>query len=229
MTTTLTLSFGSVTVERVEATKPWVTAYELTGPRVKGVVEIAPEFHEPYVNDSERAWEFLPTAFTVAFGRSTWNRAGASGTLEVCGSRLAEYAVVRPGQTDWRFGVRRIQTGIGDYPAPEGATARTREIVQALVELHKRDQKNVHAMAAAFLRSRRNDRLTEIEREYRKVDAQLRALQARHAELQMRKSLMAGEWSFETAIDEAAAEAERKFAATWTLGEARPAFSAPAA
>ncbi|MFI6275969.1 hypothetical protein [Streptomyces sp. NPDC050988] len=146
----------------------------------------------------------------------------------MCGSRLAEYAVVRPGQTDWRFSVRRVQSGIGDYPAPEGATARTREIVQALVDLHKRDQKNVHAMAALFLRSRRSDRLNAIEREYRKVDAEFRALQARHAELQMRKSLMAGEWSFETALDEAAAEAERRFTATWTLGEARLAFAEPA-
>lgn len=220
---TLNLSFGSVTVERVEASKPWITAYELAGPRVRGTVEIAPEFHELKVSDSERAWEFLPTAFTVAYGRSTWNRAGVSGTLEVCGSRLAEYTVVRPGQTDWDIHVRRIQTGIGDYPAPEGATARTGEIVQALTEMHRRDPQLVYEKAVEFLRSRRSDRLKAIEREAREVETQLRALQGRHAELLMRQSLMSGEWSFETAIEEAAP----KTGGTWTLGPAVPAFGIP--
>ncbi|MFJ9827729.1 hypothetical protein ACIRSU_25700 [Streptomyces sp. NPDC101160] len=221
---TLDLSFGSVTVERVEASKPWITGYRLTGPRVRGTVEIAPEFHELRVSDSERAWEFLPTAFTVAYGRSTWNRSGASGTLEVCGSRLAEYTVVRPGQTDWDIHVRRIQTGIGDYQAPEGATARTGEIVRALTEMHRRDAQLVHEKAVEFLRSRRSDRLTAIEREAREVEIQLRTLKGRHAELRMRESLMAGEWAFETAIEEAAPRA----GGTWTLGPAVPAFGAVA-
>ncbi|WP_412076877.1 hypothetical protein ACLF6K_17330 [Streptomyces xanthophaeus] len=220
----LTLSFGSVAVERVEAPKPWITAYELTGPRLAGKVEIAPAFHEPKVSASERAWEFLPTALTVAYGRGTWNPGGASGTLEVLGSRLAEYTVVRPGQTDWDISVRRVQTGIGDYPAPAGATARTGEIVQALTELHRRDPQLVHEKAVEYLRSRRSDRLTAIEREAREVEIQLRALQGRHAELRMRESLMAGEWAFEIAIEEAAP----KTGGTWTLGPAVPAFGVAA-
>ncbi|SNS49902.1 hypothetical protein [Actinacidiphila glaucinigra] len=206
MTTTLVLSFGVVTVERLsEASKPWVTAYELTGPRVSGVVEIAPMYDEPRVPGAsgETAFELLPSAFEVAYGQNTWSRGGVSGTLEVLGSRLANSAIVHADQIDWRFSIRRIQTGIGDYPAPDGATARTREIIRALVELHRRDRKFVYEKAATFARARRLDRLNAIEREYREVDAMLRAIQARHANLQQRKSLMAGEWSFETAIDEA--------------------------
>ncbi|WP_371671251.1 hypothetical protein OG985_28695 [Streptomyces sp. NBC_00289] len=205
MTTTLVLSFGAVTVETVEASKPWVTAYELTGPRVKGVVEIAPQYDEPRVPGAreETAFELLPSAFEVAYGVNTWSRGGVSGTLEVLGSRLANSAIVHADQTDWRFGVRRIQTGIGDYPAPDGATARTREIIRALIEMHRRDRALVHEKAATLARSRRLDRLNAISREYREVDEMLRAIQARHANLQQRKALMADEWAFETAIDEA--------------------------
>ncbi|MEU2111543.1 hypothetical protein [Streptomyces sp. NPDC019507] len=205
MTTTLVLSFGVVTVERLsEASKPWITAYELTGPRVSGVVEIAPAFDEPYVHGSheEHNFELLPSAFEVAYGVNTWSRGGASGTLEVLGSRLANSAFVHADQVDWKFSVRRMQTGWGDYPAPEGAKARTREIVKALVELHRRDRAFVHDKAATFARSRRLDRLNSIEREYREVDALLRELQGRHARLQERKALMADELAFERRIDE---------------------------
>ncbi|MFF4244331.1 hypothetical protein ACFYY2_07625 [Streptomyces sp. NPDC001822] len=207
MTTTLVLSFGAVTVERLsESSKPWVTTYELTGPRVSGTVEIAPMYDEARrVTDSteETAFELLPSAFEVAYGQNTFSRGGVSGTLEVLGSRLANSAIIHADQLDWRFGVRRIQTGVGDYPAPEGTKARTREIVKALIEMHRRDRALVHEKAATFARARRLDRLNAIEREYREVDALLRAVATRYANLQHRKALMAHEWSFETAIDEA--------------------------
>ncbi|MGW0899255.1 hypothetical protein ACWD0G_20105 [Streptomyces goshikiensis] len=226
MTSTLTLSFGSVTVERVEGAKPWVTAYELTGPRVKGIVEIAPMYDEPRIPGSsgETVFELLPSAFEVAYGRNTWSRGGVSGTLEVLGSRLADSAIVHADQGDWNFSIRRIQTGIGDYPAPDGAKSRTREIIKALIELHRRNRALVHEKAATFARSRRPDRLNVIELEYRQVDATLHAIQARHANLQQRKALMAGERSFETAIKQAAP----KTGSTWTLGPAVPAFGAAA-
>ncbi|MFE5971418.1 hypothetical protein ACFQ64_04565 [Streptomyces sp. NPDC056460] len=220
---TLNLSFGSVAVERLEASKkPWITAYKLTGPRLKGVVEIAPMYDEPYVTGSveETAFELLPSAFEVAYGQNTWSRGGVSGTLEVCGSRLANSANVHADQVDWDFTIRRIQTGIGDYLAPDGARDRTREIVKALIEMHRRDRALVHEKAATLARERRLDRLNVIELEYRQVDEMLRAIQARHANLQQRIALMAGERSFETAIE----EATPKTGGTWTLGPAIPAF-----
>ncbi|MGW3336181.1 hypothetical protein ACWDCL_01705 [Streptomyces sp. NPDC001009] len=197
-------SFGTVYVGRVESPegREWVTTYELTGPRIRGTVQIAPEFNEPYRPDGATAWEFLPTAFTVAYGRSNWNRGGASGTLEVLGSRLAEYTIVRPGQ-DYNFSVRRCESGFGDNAAPRGARDRTREIVEGLVAIHREDERHVHEMAVSYLRSRRSARIDDIEYEYRKVDEQLRDLQAQFAALQHRKALMTSEFSFETAIEDA--------------------------
>ncbi|MEV3858448.1 hypothetical protein AB0J38_29555 [Streptomyces sp. NPDC050095] len=199
---TLNLSFGRVHVEREDSPKekPWLTTYRLTGPRIRGTVEIAPTFSEL----GKEAWEFMPRGLIVAYGRSTFNPGGASGTLEVLGSRLAAYTVVHPAQTDYRFTVRRNETGVGDYPAPPGARNRTREIVEALVILHRDDLTHVYEKAVAYLRSRQHTRLNEIERDYREVDQQLCTLQARHTALQKRRALMGGAWAFESAIEDAA-------------------------
>ncbi|MFE0104163.1 hypothetical protein [Streptomyces sp. NPDC059009] len=202
MKTEFKLSFGTVRVERRDPAddRPWVTPYELSGPRIRGVVQIAPTFSEL----GEDSWEFLPSGLLVAYGRSTWNPGGVSGSLEVLGSRLASYTVIHPGEKDYRFTVRRNETGVGDYPAPNGTRDRTREVVQALVILHREDLAFVHEKAAEYLRSRRHDRLNAIERDYREIDQQIRALQTRRDSLQERRTLMGSDWSFETTIDEAA-------------------------
>ncbi|MFF7254822.1 hypothetical protein [Streptomyces microflavus] len=203
--TTLNLSFGRVEVERLDGAenKPWITVYKLTGPRLRGTVEIAPIFSEL----GEDAWEFMPAGLLVAYGQSNWNRSGASGTLEVLGSRLSAYTIVHPDQTDYRFSVRRNETGVGDYAAPSGARDRTREIVEALVILHREDLAHVHNKATAYLLSRRLDRLSAIERDALEAEQQLRTLQARCAALQQRKALMGDSRSFEDAIAQAAPSA----------------------
>ncbi|MGW0705115.1 hypothetical protein ACWD4G_03910 [Streptomyces sp. NPDC002643] len=212
------LSFGTVYFERLAVDpddkpwattdRPWVTAYRVTGPRIRGTVRITPVYDEPLVTwhtngPNENAWEFLPTGFYVGYGRASY--AACEGDLEVWGSRLAEGVhVYTKRETKHDFPVRRLQTGIGDYPAPAGVRDKTRELIWALVEMHKEDAALVHEKAAAFARDQRATRTTDLRSEYREVERMLRELQGRHAELQMRLSLMEGAWSFATAIDEAA-------------------------
>ncbi|GAB2329258.1 hypothetical protein [Streptomyces variabilis] len=211
-THTLDLSFGPVRVEQIEASdeKPWITAYELTGNRIRGAVQIVPQYHEPIVGEyrrevpNEHEWEFLPSAFFVAFGDVAYYAAQGNGTLDVNGSRLTGGTTVyTKHETDWRFSVRRKKSGIGDYPAPDGARAKTREVIRALVLLHQEDPALVHEKAAAFARHKQSTRLSDIEKEYREVDVLLRTLNGRSAELQMRRELMSGP-AFKKALTEVA-------------------------
>ncbi|MGW1558341.1 hypothetical protein ACWCQ1_17730 [Streptomyces sp. NPDC002144] len=212
------LSFGTVTFERsttepddkpwATPDRPWITTYRVTGPRIRGTVQIAPVYDEPLVTwhtngPNENAWEFLPSGLYVGYGRASY--AACEGDLEVWGSRLAEgLHVYTKRETKRDFSVRRLETGIGDYPAPKGVRDKTRELIWALVELHQADAALVHEKAAAHTRAQRATRTFDLREEYREVDRMLRELQGRHADLQMRLSLMEGAWSFETAIDEAA-------------------------
>ncbi|WP_042800937.1 hypothetical protein [Streptomyces sp. C] len=212
------LSFGTVYFERLAeepndkpwatTNRPWVTAYRVTGPRIRGTIRIAPKYDEPLVTwhtngPNENAWEFLPSGFYVGYGRSHY--ADCEGDLDVWGSELAEGVhVYTKREMDWNFSVRRKEGGIDDYAAPRGTRDKTRELIRALVELHQEDAALVHEKAAALAREKRSKRTAALREEYREVDRMLRELQGRHAELQMRRSLMEGEWSFETAIDEAA-------------------------
>jgi hypothetical protein len=212
------LSFGTVYFERLAVEpndKPWttspdplVTAYRVTGPRIRGTVRITPKYDEPLVQwhtngPNENAWEFLPSGFYVGYGRAHY--ADCEGDLEVWGSRLSEGVhVYTKRDMHWDFSVRRLESGIGDSPAPRGVRDKTRELIRALVELHQEDAALVHEKAVSLAREKRAKRTAALREEYREVDRMLRELQGRHAELQMRRSLMEGEWSFETAIDEAA-------------------------
>lgn len=236
------LSFGTVYFERLAVEPngkpwttfpdPWVTAYRVTGPRIRGTIRVAPKYDERVVTwhtsgPNETAWEFLPSGFYVGYGRAHY--VDCEGDLEVWGSKLVEGVhVYTKRDMDWKFTVRRRETGVGDYAAPKGTRDKTRELIKALVELHQEDAALVHAKAVALAREKRVKRTADLVEEYREVDRMLRELHGRHAELQMRRSLMEGQWSFETAIEEAAPKAEGKVAGTWTLGEPRPAFTAPA-
>ncbi|MEU7030077.1 hypothetical protein AB0A60_25770 [Streptomyces sp. NPDC046275] len=233
------LSFGTVYFERLAAEpddkpwttfdRPWVTAYRVTGPRIRGTVRITPTYDEPLVTwhtngPNENAWEFLPSGFYVGYGRTHY--ADCEGDLEVWGSTLAEGVHVNTKRDmNWHFSVRRREGGIDDYPAPKGTRDKTRELIQALVKVHREDAALVHAKAAALAREKRAKRTNALREEYHEVDRMLRELQGRHAELLMRRRLMEGEWSFETAISEAAP----KSGPTWTLGTPAPAFGIPAA
>jgi hypothetical protein len=233
------LSFGTVYFERLAeepndkpwatTDRPWVTAYRVTGPRIRGTVRITPKYDEPLVTwhtngANENAWEFLPSGFYVGYGRAHY--VDCEGDLEVWGSTLAEGVhVYTKRDMDWNFSVRRREGGIDDYPAPRGTRDKTRELIQALVNVHQEDAALVHAKAAALARELRAKRTAKLRDEYREVDRMLRELQGRHAELQMRRSLMEGEWSFATAIEDAAPKSKP----TWTLGAPVPAFGAPAA
>ncbi|NUK41831.1 hypothetical protein HRW13_13250 [Streptomyces lunaelactis] len=215
-------SFGTVHFKRLAenpndkpwatSEQPWITAYLVTGPRIRGTVRITPKYDEPLVTwhtngPNETAWEFLPSGLYVGYGRAHY--ADCEGDLEVWGSRLAEGVhVYTKRDMKWDFSVRRLENGIGDYAAPRGVRDKTRELIQALVKVHQNDAAHVHEQAAAYAREKRAKRTANLVEEYREVDRMLRELQGRHAELQMRRSLMEGEWSFATAIDEAAPAAD---------------------
>ncbi|MFI1655647.1 hypothetical protein ACH4ZU_12170 [Streptomyces sp. NPDC020472] len=233
-------SFGTVHFKRLAENlsdkpwatfeQPWVTTYSIRGPRIRGKVRITPKYDEPLVarhtnGANETAWEFLPSGLYVGYGRTDF--ADCEGDLEVWGSTLAEGVhVYTKRDMDWKFSVRRKDYGgYGDYAAPRGVRDKTRELIQALVKVHQEDAALVHEKAVALAREKRSKRTVALGEEYREVDRMLRELQGRHAELQMRRSLMEGEWSFETAIDEAAP----KPGPSWTLGTPVPAFGAPAA
>ncbi|MCD7439014.1 hypothetical protein K4B79_12340 [Streptomyces lincolnensis] len=220
------LSFGTVYFERLAeepndkpwatTDRSWVTAYRVTGPRIRGTVRIIPKYDEPLATwhnngPNENAWEFLPTGFYVGYGRA--HHADCEGDLEVWGSTLAEGVhVFTKRDMDWNFSVRRREGGIDDYPAPRGTRDKARELIRALVELHQQDAMHVYTKAVALAREKRAKRTAALREEYREVDRILRELQGRHAELQVRRSLMEGEWSFETAIDEAAPTADAQTA-----------------
>ncbi|MFI6205937.1 hypothetical protein ACIBAI_05985 [Streptomyces sp. NPDC051041] len=213
------LSFGTVHIFRLTeepadkpqetAELPWVTTYRVSGPRINGTVRIAPVYDEPLVTwhtngPNEYAWEFLPSAFYVGYGRA--NYTACEGDLEVWGSRLAEGVhVYTKREMRWGFPVRRKDYGgYGDYAAPRGVRDKTRELIRALVDLHKENAALVYEKAAAYASAQRATRTADLREEYREVDRMLRELQSRHAELRMRVGLMESDQSFETAIDEAA-------------------------
>ncbi|MER8116303.1 hypothetical protein [Streptomyces sp. NPDC094031] len=217
------LSFGTVTFTRLSVepndkpweaiSRPWITAYEIEGPRIRGTVRITPEYDEPITawnseTPNEYEWEFLPSGLYVGYGLAQW--ALCEGDLEVWGSRLAEGMHVRPKRDEKRdFSVRRKESGIGDYAAPAGVRDKTREMIWALIELHRDDTALVREKAVAYLRDQHDTRLYDVRHECKAVEEALRALQGRHAELQARTSEMEG-WSFEKAIEEAAPSAAPK-------------------
>jgi len=197
-TQTLDLSFGRVRVELLDSAKQWLTTYALDGSRIRGTVQIAPEYDEPLVGDYRRdipnevEWELLPSAFRVAYGRSSYSRSAASGTLEVNGSRLADYTIIRfkPHGPAYDFSVRRLLSGIGDYSAPVGARDRTREVVRALLELHRQDEALVHEKAAAWADDRRSTRLGDIAKEAREIGDLIQTLNSRAADLRTRSDML---------------------------------------
>ncbi|MFK0099211.1 hypothetical protein [Streptomyces sp. NPDC091040] len=206
------VSFDQFTVEPNDKpwdapARPWITAYEVTGPRIRGTVRIAPVFDERVIewgNESpwEHDWEFLPTGLYVGYGRANYQP--CEGDLTVWGSPLAEgMNVVTKRETKRDFSVRRDVPGIGDEPAPRGVRDKTRELIWALVGLHQENTALVHEKAVALLRSEHESRVRKVRKEYEGVDEALRKLQARHAALQIRLGLMEGSWAFEEAIEEA--------------------------
>ncbi|MGP3686218.1 hypothetical protein ACTVZO_16180 [Streptomyces sp. IBSNAI002] len=191
------LSFGTVYFERLAeepnakpwaaSARPWVTAYRITGPRIRGTVRITPVYDEA----SEDDWEFLPSGFYVGYGRAHY--AACEGDLEVWDSRLTEGVHVYPKRTAKReFPVRRRQTGIGDYPAPAGVRDKTRELIGALVELHQDEAALLHEKAAAYARHQREARIAAVEKESREIEELLQTLNARAGTLTMRRIQMSG-------------------------------------
>ncbi|MFD4542436.1 hypothetical protein [Streptomyces bauhiniae] len=206
------VSFDQFTVEPNDKpwdapARPWITAYAVSGPRIRGTVRIAPVFDERVIewgNESpwEHDWEFLPTGLYIGYGRS--NHAACEGDLAVWGSPLAEGTnVVVKRETMRDFSVRRDVPGIGDEAAPRGVRDKTRELIWALVKLHQENAALVHEKATALLRSERESRAGKLRKEYAGVDEALRKLQARHAGLRMRLVFMDDDEAFESEIDEA--------------------------
>ncbi|WP_328742139.1 hypothetical protein OG436_14010 [Streptomyces caniferus] len=207
------VSFDQFTVEPNDKpwdapARPWITAYAVTGPRIRGTVRIAPVFDERVIewgNESpwEHDWEFLPTGLYIGYGRS--NYGACEGNLTVWGSPLAEGAnVVVKREMERDFSVRRDVPGIGDEAAPRGVRDKTRELIRALVKVHQENTALVHEKATALLRSERESRARKLHKEYGGVDEALRKLQARHADLRMRLVFMEDDEAFEHGIDEAA-------------------------
>ncbi|NUV86620.1 hypothetical protein G6W61_10420 [Streptomyces sp. KAI-26] len=207
------VSFDQFTVEPNDKpwdapARPWITAYKVTGPRIRGTVRIAPVFDERVIewgNQSpwEHDWEFLPTGLYVGYGRA--NYAACEGDLTVWGSPLAEGAdVVVKRETKRDFSVRRVVPGIGDEAAPRGVRDKTRELIWALVKVHQENTALVHEKATALLHSERESRVRKLRKEYGGVDEALRKLQARHAALRTRLVFMDDDEAFEFKIDEAA-------------------------
>ncbi|MEU3599640.1 hypothetical protein ABZ714_13080 [Streptomyces sp. NPDC006798] len=198
---------GGVTVRRTEVSdsQPWITEYELTGIRVSGRVQILPYYDELLVErngapeglPTEKAWEFLPSAFSITYGgEPTWSGDGR-GSLVVNGVAL-------DGGTTWR--TRRANSErfdvcrSGSKDAPAGARDKTRAIVRGLVELHQQDAGLVHASAVAFARFRRSRRLADLVKEHREVSSLLRELMGLNAKLVERNAVLDDDAEFERAI-----------------------------
>ncbi|MBT2544484.1 hypothetical protein J7E99_28245 [Streptomyces sp. ISL-44] len=215
---TLNLSFGRVEVERVEAPEAWITAYELTGPRIRGTVLVVPKYNEPVTvwhtgRTNETAWEFRPSALRVAYGKAPRYSRDESGTLHVNSQELSGGVVVNETVPESKhFSVRRMDNSIDDSPAPAGTKARTRELIRALVELHRQDEALVRKTADAYAEHRKPARLKAVEKEYAEVQEHLLELKARAAELSTRRELLTGQ--------------APPAAGTWVLGPAVPAFGA---
>ncbi|MFD3325828.1 hypothetical protein [Streptomyces sp. NPDC058701] len=216
---TLNLSFGRVEVERVEAPEAWITAYELTGPRIRGTVLVTPRYNEPVTawhtgRTNETAWEFRPSALRVAYGKAhRYSRREESGTLHVNSQELAGGVVISETVPENNlFSVRRMDNSIDDSPAPAGTKARTRELIRALVELHRQDDTLVRRAAEAYAEHCQADRLKAVEKEYAEVQEHLLELTTRAVGLSKRRELLTGQLP--------------AAAGTWTLGPAVPAFGA---
>ncbi|MGW8743523.1 hypothetical protein [Streptomyces sp. NPDC055794] len=207
------VSFDQFTVEPNDKpwtapARPWITAYAVTGPRIRGTVRIAPAFDEPVIewgNQTpwEHDWEFLPTGLYIGYGRS--NYAACEGDLTVWGSPLAKGTnIIVKRETKRDFSVRRNVPGIDDEAAPRGVRDKTRALIWALVKVHQQNTALVHEKATALLRSERESRARKLRKEYGGVDEALRTLQARHADLRMRLVRMDDDEAFESEIEEAA-------------------------
>ncbi|MFF3555356.1 hypothetical protein ACFYXL_18375 [Streptomyces tsukubensis] len=202
---------GGVSVRRTEGPgpQPWITEYELAGNRVSGRVQIVPYYDEPVVErnwspngaPTERAWEFLPSAFSITYGgKPAWHGDGR-GTLVVNGVVLDGGLIWRtPTSSNDSFRVCRPNQYGGIEEAPVGARDKTRALVRDLVELHRQDSLFVREKAVEYAKFRRSRRLVDLDKEHRAVSALLRELMGRNAELVKRHALMSDDARFAAAL-----------------------------
>ncbi|MGI5530180.1 DNA cytosine methyltransferase [Streptomyces syringium] len=173
MNTEVETEYGTVTVRRVEPDgvpenqRAWTASYEVTGPRIKGLMHIQPQFRR----DSD-GFELLPSKVEVfmASGRYSTRRA----QFTVNGVKLDETRLLHiNGPEDAkRFSFFRETDNFRRSELSDAGQARARAGLRAVLQAHYSDLLLVHDHAAA---------LAEARSRYRHA-ATLRELEAKIAE-----------------------------------------------
>ena len=152
--TPIETEYGTVNVRRVhdvavpEEKRPWTASYEVTGPRIKGLVHVEPCFAK-----ERDEFELLPSEVQVTTSPAS-RYDSTSAYMTVNGVDLASgtcHRIAKPEDIQ-RFTFRRRT---GDHTSEELSTAgrdRTRAALRAVLEVHFADVLLVHEHATAYAR-----------------------------------------------------------------------------
>ncbi|KUN08610.1 hypothetical protein AQI95_09670 [Streptomyces yokosukanensis] len=162
-TTEVETEYGKVTVRRVASdTAPkdkrdWTISYEVTGPRMKGLVHIQPQFR---TDD----FEVLPSQVAVMMSSNRYSETHAEFTVngvELDDTQLFHIAEPSDAQRFdfWRRTGEHRRSELSD-----AGTARTRAGLRAVLETHFADELLVHDQATAYARARHRSRTFDTRR-----------------------------------------------------------------
>ncbi|MEU7148455.1 DNA cytosine methyltransferase [Streptomyces sp. NPDC045456] len=181
-TTEIETEYGKVVVRRVvsdgvpEQERAWTTSYEITGPRMTGLVHVQPEF------TGEMA-ELLPSV--VALFASSGRFSSRTAHLSINGIDLDEthlYKIGRPEDVE-RFDFRRKTDDWRRKELSDAGTQRTRAALRAVLEAHFADKLHMHDQATAYAEARNPGRTARTLRAIEEKIKEAEALEARIEEL----------------------------------------------
>ncbi|MGW1259690.1 DNA cytosine methyltransferase [Streptomyces sp. NPDC002513] len=182
-TTEIETEYGNVTVRRVasdgvpERERAWTTSYEITGPRIAGLVHVQPQFTR------DKDFELLPSEVNlfVSSGRHSTRTAH----LTINGIDLDDtnlYHITKPEDAG-RFRFRRKTDDWRRSEMSDAGNQRTQAALRAVLEAHYADELHVHDQAAVYSEARNPGRMAETLRTIEAKIAEAEALEKAIEEL----------------------------------------------
>ncbi|MEU2854167.1 DNA cytosine methyltransferase [Streptomyces syringium] len=192
METQVDTEYGMVTVRRVEpdgvpeADRAWTASYEVTGPRIKGLVHVQPQFRR----DSD-GFELLPSEVEVYMASGRYSTRQAVFTVN--GIELDETHLLHvgsPKDTKHFYFFRKREDFLRTELSDAG-TARARAGLRAVLEAHYSDPLLVHDHATALAKARGRSRNVKTMRELEAKIAEAEELEQVIEGLRTRLGLLA--------------------------------------
>ncbi|MGW1836941.1 DNA cytosine methyltransferase [Streptomyces sp. NPDC002067] len=151
-TTEVDTEYGKAAVRRVasdgvpERERAWTTSYEITGPRMTGLVHVQPQF----TNDEAKGFELLPS--DVYLFASSGRYSDRTAHLSINGIELDEtklFHITGPEDAE-RFWFRRKTDDWRRSEMSDAGTARTRAALRAVLEVHYADELHMYDQAVTY-------------------------------------------------------------------------------